>query len=738
MRVLPLLLLILLTTLAHAAERGFVPVRRAAGDHIALVIGNGGYPDAPLANPVNDAGDVARAFTAIGFQVEVVTDADKAQMLVAIARFRDRMAKAKAAVFYYAGHGVQVDGANWLLPVARLPGETIEREDEVRLRAVDAGEVLLGMERAKVPVAMVVLDACRNNPFSGSGRSLVKGLAQLNAPPGSIVVYATAPGHVAADGQGRNSPFTQAFLAQLGVPGQSVDTMLMQVRRGVRESTQGVQVPWSMTSMTDTFAFVPAITPDEEKAMKEAMLKDLHGQAAAIASAEAAAAEQKRIEESALAAKQAEVERLDAQIAEMKRKLGAGDGAAQPGDGGGLQAMLEVVRKKQAQQEELVEMQRKADAARQAREVEIALMKSADAQASRVRDQQRLDRLAADLQDYREIARSEFGKDMAQQAWDEVLKKWGQAPGSIRRDDVATLESVVAPVIGAEHAAAAAADRAAVQAFADGGRAALEGFAASYPQHIRAAEARRQAALIPAWASGLGTDAGGLWARLEVGGRKQVMRLIPAGRLQMGSADGDADERPLHAVELGRPFWLADSEVTQGLWQAVMGANPSTFAGDDERPVEQVTWQDCQDFIARLNAQVPGLAAALPSEAQWEYACRAGTTGDHAGDLDAMAWFAGNAGDRTHPVRTRAANAWGLYDMHGNVAEWCQDWYGGNAYAAGPARDPAGPRTGVQRVVRGGSWGSLREFARSAIRGRYAPDYRFNYLGLRIAAQAAP
>ncbi len=445
--------LLSVATLA-AAERGFVPVRRAAGDHVALVIGNGAYPDVPLANPVNDAVDVGRAFESIGFQVTVVNDADKAQMLHAIQTFGDRLAKAKAAVFYYAGHGVQVGGSNWLLPVARQVGEIINREDEVRLRAVDANEVLVAMERAKVPVAMVILDACRNNPFKGAGRSGAKGLAQLDAPPGSLVVYATAPGQVAADGNGRNSPFSQAFVTQLLIPGLEVEAMLRNVKKGVRETTQGVQVPWSSSSMTDTFTFVPAISQDEEMSMKQAQLAGLTQRAEAIAKAEAVADEKRKIEAAALAAKQAEVDKLNAQIEDMKKKVNSGDPAgAQPGDGGGLKAMLAVVRQKEAQQKELVEMQQKAEAARQAREAEIARMKAKEAQESRDREQKRLAELASDLKDYREIAGSEFGKDMAQIAWDEVLKKWGAKAGSIQRDDVASLQAMVAPAIGVERSA---------------------------------------------------------------------------------------------------------------------------------------------------------------------------------------------------------------------------------------------------------------------------------------------
>jgi formylglycine-generating enzyme required for sulfatase activity len=257
-----------------------------------------------------------------------------------------------------------------------------------------------------------------------------------------------------------------------------------------------------------------------------------------------------------------------------------------------------------------------------------------------------------------------------------------------------------------------------------------------HPQHARAAEARRQAALIPAWASAVGKDGNGSWAKLVVGGQTQVLRLIPAGTFQMGSEAND-DEKPVHQVTISEPFWLGDSEVTQGLWQAVMGNNPSKFTGDANRPVEQVSWDACQSFIQKFNGQVQGLRAGLPTEAQWEYACRAGTAGDYAGDLNAMAWYDANAGGTSHPVKGKLANAFGLYDMHGNVWEWCADWYA-DSYAAGSQHDPSGPSSGSLRVIRGGSWNLNAGYCRSAHRGGITPGGRATGIGFRVAAQATP
>ena len=214
------------------------------------------------------------------------------------------------------------------------------------------------------------------------------------------------------------------------------------------------------------------------------------------------------------------------------------------------------------------------------------------------------------------------------------------------------------------------------------------------------------------------------------------MVLIPAGSFVMG-ADKNSDEKPHHPVTL-RSFLIGKTEVTQGQWKAVMGNNPSRFSqcGDD-CPVEQVSWDDAQDFIRKLN-QKTGLAYRLPSEAEWEYAARAGSTtewshGNDESQLADFAWFSTNSGS-TKAVGQKRPNSFGLYDMHGNVWEWVEDCWHDN-YIGAPADGSTWTTAcrGNTRVLRGGSWGINPSILRSAIRDRYSPDYRVNFIGLRLA-----
>ena len=210
--------------------------------------------------------------------------------------------------------------------------------------------------------------------------------------------------------------------------------------------------------------------------------------------------------------------------------------------------------------------------------------------------------------------------------------------------------------------------------------------------------------------------------------------LIAPGEFMMGSNRNEAGEQPVHRVAVTKAFYLGKYEVTQAQWQAVMGYNPSRFKGDT-RPVEQVSWDRAQLFLKALNEIDRRYVYRLPTEAEWEYACRAGTTGDHAGDPSLLAWHAGNVDDEgARPVGQKQPNAWGLFDMHGNVREWCADWLDRGYYAVSPPADPRGPETGEFRVLRGGSWQYHFKDASSSARWGDIPQFRDESTGFRVAA----
>ena len=248
-------MLLLTIGCACAAERNVTVGRVDAAPYakrVALVIGNGKYPGAPLRNPVNDARDIAAALKKLGFEVIERFDVPQKEMNRAITQFGARLSGDTAALFYYAGHGIQVRGKNYLVPV----DAQIASEASVRSETVDVDALLEQLGTS--PLNIVILDACRNNPFERRFRSIGGGLAQMDAPKGTLIAYATAPGKVASDGEGRNGLYTQELLKQMQTPGLSVESMFKRVRAGVAKATGDNQMPWEASSLTGEFFFNPA------------------------------------------------------------------------------------------------------------------------------------------------------------------------------------------------------------------------------------------------------------------------------------------------------------------------------------------------------------------------------------------------------------------------------------------------------------------------------------------------
>ncbi len=599
---------------------------------IALVIGNGAYKEAPLRNPPSDAKAMAQALQACGFQVSLLVDADRATMFRAVREFGERIHGGGVGLFYYAGHGMAVRGTNFLIPV----GVDIATEDEVPVQALDVNAVLGKMDAARNRLNILILDACRNNPFARSFRSASRGLFQMEAPSGSFVAFATAPGSTASDGEGQNGLYTHHILQALQQPGLNVEQVFKQVRIGVKRDSRDQQIPWDSSSLTGDFYFRPAGSP-------------LPATPAPFLSA--STPRTRSVGE--WMTWQAD---MDQAMAQLKATLARKD--ATPA---AKLAALEEARRDWTEDNPYTD---KDDQARQwlhEQEVNLRLWQSATLAV-----QARGSLNPSGYQAWRHEEHHRLAAMLKGVPRGETYLKWLQDG----RGDVASLFHVPGEK-----------DRDAVS--------------------------------------------------------KIQLVWVPPGSFEMGSNGSEGDEAPAHAVSLSRGFWLGQFPVTQGQWQEVMGNNPAAMKTSGlNAPVESVSWEDVQQFLTTLNGMQDAWTFRLPTEAEWEYACRAGTTGDRYGDIDAIAWYAHWGGNlRTQAVGQKQANAFGLHDMNGNVWEWCQDWYDEGFYQQPEAtQDPSGPATGQFRVNRGGSFASRPKEIRSAYRGFNRPDARGNTLGFRVAA----
>jgi len=494
------------------------------GRRIALVIGNGEYKTSPLANPVNDANDMATALKKCNFKVMKSINATRKEMRRAIRAFGEEINKGTVGLFYYSGHGIQVDGENYLVPVNAAVYTEAEVEDE----CLKISSVLRQMESAGNRLNIIILDACRDNPFGRSFRSSNMGLAKMDAPTGSILAYSTAPGSVAADGTGRNGLYTSMLLKYMMVPGFKVEDVLKQVRKDVVHASDNKQIPWESSSLMGDFYF-----------------------------------------------------NTKRGIAVKKRPTLEPDKPA-----------IETPK--------------------------IAM---------------------------------------------------GKKPS-------VTPQKSVKNSLGMEFV------------------------------------------------------------------------YIAPGTFMMGSPSNESGRglgETQHRVTLTKGFYMQTTEVTQGQWKAVMGNNPSKLKNcGNDCPVEKVSWNDVQRFIQKINQREGNGTYRLPTEAEWEYAARAGTDtpfsfgqclstdqANYNGNRPLSGCSKGKNRKSTIPVASLLANSWGLYDMHGNVWEWCQDWT--RLFSSSSAvTNPAGPSYGSHRKVRGGSCYYGARSCRSAFQAGHQPGDRYSDLGFRL------
>jgi uncharacterized caspase-like protein len=384
MRWLPALaiLLALSATAARAADTGGVAAER----RVALVIGNGAYQNvAPLRNPAHDAPLMAETLSAVGFELiggKALLNADKPALERAIRSFGQALRGGAVGLFYYAGHGVQIDGINYLVPVAA----NIADELDVKFELVDAGLVLDAMAIARNRLNIVILDACRNNPFGGRGlRGIGGGLAQVSAPAGTVISYATQPGDVAEDGTGRDSPYTDALSSAIRHPGLDIFATFNEVGLKVKETTGGRQQPWLATSPIEgQFYFVPG--ESAEAARGRAETEQLKAEAAAAKAEAAAARAQAQADAAARAQAEAEAKEEAAALAKARaemaalRQAGAAGQAAQDATAAAEAARAKAegdAAKAEAQAETATKAQAAAELAKAAAEAELAHSKAA-------------------------------------------------------------------------------------------------------------------------------------------------------------------------------------------------------------------------------------------------------------------------------------------------------------------------------------------------------------------------
>ncbi len=627
---------------------------KATGEkRLALVIGNSAYQNtSPLPNPQNDAVDMKATLEALGFEVIYGVNQNSKQMKALIRQFGDKLFENKGVgLFYYAGHGVASGGENYLVPVdADIPAE-----DEIQDATVSLSFLLGKMTTAGNSLNLVILDACRNNPFARNWRTVRDassngGLATITrAPSGTLIAYATAPGSVASDGDGKNGLYTQELLTQMKKPDLAIEEVFKNVRSEVRRKSKNLQTPWESSSIEGAFYF----------------------------------------------------------------KKGQTTQAVTPGKPDDKDPVITA-----------------KDNATQEREAWNLVKNSTDAQ---------------DLRDFlREFpngANATNAKIKLEQAiWDSVSSSGDANKVKGYLDEFPT------------------------------------GANASSGRILYGQLTRPKVQLIPNNSTSTtptnpnltsGSIAAGTVVTNSLGMR---FGYSPAGTFEMGSSDAEideavferkkyiadakrsdfADETLKRKVMIKEGFYMGKYEITQGQWQAVMGDNPSKFPECGANcPVENVSWDDIQVFVKRLNAKDSQFEYRLPTEAEWEYAARAGTTTAFAfgGSLNAsQANFNGeypyastkgkNIG-KTVPVGSYQPNAFGLYDMHGNVWEWVQDMYN-PSYNNLPTDGSANMSVGDSglRVLRGGSWNLYGDFCRSAVRDRDAPAYRGNDSGFRLIARA--
>ena len=688
-----------------------------AEQRVALVIGNAAYAHAPrLANPLNDADDVGAALTRLGFAVTKLENADSATLRQGLQAFARAASAADVAVVFYAGHGIEVDQRNFLVPVdARLTSD-----QDVEFETVPLELAMRSVARAS-GLRLVILDACRDNPFAvsmqraGATRSVGRGLARVEPAGETLVAYASKEGTVAADGEGRNSPYSEALLAHLEEPGLEVGLLFRKVRDAVLATTGGRQEPFVYGSLSSRGVYLTARAepaPDASTAPAPAPVSES-------------------------AAERLTAEQMAAQRLAAERELLFWESVKDSTNPADIQAYLD--RYPGGTYEVLA--RNRLEALQRPEVLPEASAELVEGRLKLTRAEHRLIQLGLLAAGF-DLGRADGLIGAKTRA---ALRQWQASRG----------EAVTGylDVESAKVLLAAGEQSAARQAAAEAERLRREQEARQRQEEA----ARRQR-----------EEAERRRRQLEPGRRFRdcpgcpEMVVVPAGSFMMGSPPGEAgrddDDGPQHRVTIAEPFAVGVFEVTFREWGAcVSGGGCNGYRPDDkgwgrgDRPVINVSWDDAQAYVRWLSGKTRQRYRLL-SESEWEYVARAGTTGpfhtgatistDQANYDGNYTYGGGRQGvyrKRTVPVGTFSPNGFGLHDVHGNVWEWTQDCW--NEGYNGAPRDGRAWAQGncSRRVARGGSWSQRTEVPP----GRHPrtgtpPETATNYQGFRIARTLTP
>ncbi|MBX2836189.1 MAG: SUMF1/EgtB/PvdO family nonheme iron enzyme [Gammaproteobacteria bacterium] len=700
-----LLLLLIATNTAWAEEK-----------RLALVIGNSDYTNAPLVNPINDAQDMASTLEGLGFDVILETNADRRSMGRAIRTFGKRLKQDKGVgLFYYAGHGVQVDNRNFLIPV----DAPVEEADEIPYESVDVGSVLAKMESAGNSLNVLILDACRNNPFPSDTRTASRGLARVEAPVGSLVVYSTAPGKVAEDGEGRNGTFTSHLLKFLQEPNLTLTQTVRKTRAAVVKQTEGRQVPWASSSLlTDYY-----LNPQENKSSSTSKF-----QAADVEVLFWQSAEKGNTSEDYLAYLQAFPEGQFSTLAESRMARLTSQPSLDTKDLGSLTTSdthedTNVLAMVESGDQTAVQDPRPSPG-----EVETRGKFYVDAQPSeaRVRIMNIVDKYFPGIQ-------LDYGKRYDVYVTHPGYKPWRQT--IVFNADTEYLqvfmESDKTPSADKPRFVTVSGD--------------------VYRMGCSEGDSRCKQSEKPSRDVNVATFRIST-TEITVG---QFKKFVSATNYKTDAEQNAGGFK-------GCYIWTERKGISRsnGTWQWSTEHNwrDPGYPQTDEFPVTCVSWNDARAY-AKWLSRTSGKAYRLPTEAEWEYAARGGTQsmfsfGNSVSDTCSYA----NGADRTvspagskwssrmkcsdgqwfsAPVATYRPNPFGLFDMHGNVWEWVVDNWAetlkahptdGGAYADGESD---------KKVLRGGAWDGASSALRASSRSRGIQASRAAMTGFRVVESLA-